>query len=204
MCADAGVGDNFLADLMMHGVNLTGVRPKSQQFEDKVKKPAISEAQLLRSSRWTRPKLLGSQAGAQEASIRRELWRGAMREVSKGWLQGRTTEAQVSSQLLFVVSRRFGLAQSDKVRPTDDLSERLVNSAYGSNCISEDGISPVARTMIEAVKDDGIVAIHLSDGALLSGYFHNTMSVREAWALVWCIVELDAAYKQMLVSKQSL
>lgn len=80
MCADAGVGDDFLADLMMNGVNLTGVGPKPQQFEDDSKKPAISEAQLMRSSRWTRPKLMGSQAGAQESSIRKELWHGAIED----------------------------------------------------------------------------------------------------------------------------
>eukprot|EP00438_Fugacium_kawagutii_P011611 Skav216067 [mRNA] locus=scaffold389:28036:29832:+ [translate_table: standard] len=210
MCRDAGVGDDFLSDLMMHGVSLTGVGPKTQQFEDDAKKPAISEVQLMRSSRWTRPKLLGSQAGVQEIETRRELWQRAMDEVGKGWLRGPLTEAQVAGQLgpLFVVSRRFGLTQSDKVRPIDDLSESLVNSAYGSSYRLDlpgvDGISLVARTMIEAVKDDGTVVLTLSDGSSLNGYLHNSMSVREARTLVGRTLDLDAAYKQMLVAKQSL
>ena len=40
------------------------------------------------------------------------------------------SEQQIAAKLgpLFVVSRRFGLAQADKIRPIDDLSESLVNS----------------------------------------------------------------------------
>lgn len=61
-----------------------------------------------------------------------EVWRITMEEASKGWLQGPMTEAQVARMLgpLFVISPRFGIRQSDKVRPIDDMSISMVNSAF--------------------------------------------------------------------------
>lgn len=54
-----------------------------------------------------------------------------MSEVNEGWIRGPFDESQVRSilGLLFSVSKRFGVTQSDKVRPTDDMSESLVHAA---------------------------------------------------------------------------
>ena len=62
------------------------------------------------------------------------IWDGACDEAAKGWLSGPYTEQSLTEKLgpMFVVSRRFGLEQPDKIRAIDDMSESLVNAAYGS------------------------------------------------------------------------
>ena len=106
------------------------------------------------------------------------------------------------------MSRRFGLVQSDKVRPIDDMSESLVNSAYAPSYKLDlpgvDGISLVARCFLEAVQDDRGITMTLSDGTVLKGVLHESFSLRDARALHGRTLDLDAAYKQMLVSRDSL
>ena len=83
MCGCWYCGDEFLADIMMNDVSLTGNGHKTQQFEDDERKPALSDVQLMRSSRWTRPKVMGSQSGTQGEDVKAELWQSAVEEVSK-------------------------------------------------------------------------------------------------------------------------
>lgn len=144
------------------------------------------------------------------SEVKRAIWEGALAEVEKTWLEGPYTEAQLSQKLgpLFVVSHRFGLEQSDKVRAIDDMSESLVNACFGSvyklDLLGIDGVAILARTFVESVTDDRRVCFRLSDGTMLSGLLNNEFSIDQARALRGRTLDLDAAYKQVLVSKSSL
>ena len=109
---------------------------------------------------------------------------------------------------MFIVSRRFGLEQSDKIRSIDDMSESLVNSAYGSSYKLDlpgiDGISTTARSWLEAVNDDRRVHFKLSNGKRLKGVLHKSLDVEAAKTLCGRTLDLDAAYKQILTAKSSL
>ena len=71
------------------------------------------------------------------------------------------------------MSCSFGLAQSDKIRASDDLSGSLVNSAYGSSyqLAGVDGISLLLRSFLEAVSNDRKVCLKLSTD-VLRGMLH--------------------------------
>ena len=111
MCKDAGIEDDFLVDLLVNGVKLTGVGALTSQFELDRKEPAMTEEQLMKSTRWTRRKVLGSNSSTPDAAVAKEVWEGTCDEVSRGWLSGPFSPSEVQKQLgpLFVASRRFGL-----------------------------------------------------------------------------------------------
>ena len=87
------------------------------------------------------------------------------------WLQGPLSEAEVANRLgpLFVASPRFGLVQSDKTRPIDDMSVSLTNSAFAAKYKLDldgvDSISVLCRTAVEAVQEDRQVIFELADGS---------------------------------------
>ena len=57
MCLDAGVEDTTVHELLFTRVKLAGVGEDSGQFEKDQKEPAMSNVQLMRSSKWTRRKI---------------------------------------------------------------------------------------------------------------------------------------------------
>ena len=125
MCADAGVEDAGLVDLLLNGVKLTGRGGTTAHFEEDVKEPSISNVQSMKSSIWTRKKILGRSSGDVSKRVLKVIWDGACDEAAKGWLSGPYTEQSLTEKLgpMFVVSRRFGLEQPDKIRAIDDMSE---------------------------------------------------------------------------------
>lgn len=132
LCIDAGVQDDGLIDMMIAGVKMTGRGDATGQFPAEERQRTLTDEQLTRSSRWTRRMLLGKPVNFQSEQVRKEVWEGALQEVERGWMSGPLEEEEVRQWLgpLFVVSKRFGLVQSDKIRSIDDMSESLVNAAY--------------------------------------------------------------------------
>ena len=210
MCEAAGITDPDLRDLQVLGTSLLGRSGCSSLFESEDNDPAMTVDQVMKSSRWSRRMLLGRSSQSQNGEVEAQVWQGALEEVQRGWLQGPFTEGQVVERLgpLFVASPRFGLQQSDKVRSIDDMSISLVNSGFAAgyrlSLDGVDGISTLSRTFLEAVQDDRKVAVSLSDGTMLSGTLHETLSLDEARDLCGRTLDLEAAYKQMLVRESSL
>ena len=209
LCRDAGVEDASLRHLQLVGVPLVGTADWTGQFEEHPVMPALTVEQLMKSSRWSRRMIAGSSREGSE-DLRQAVCDLTLEEVEKGWLEGPLTESEVEQRVgpLFVASRRFGLHQSDKIRQIDNMSESLVNSAFGSSYHLElagvDGISVLARSLVEAVQDDRTVQFKLSDGSLLEGQLHPTFSVAEARTIGGRTLDLEAAYKQVLVARSSL
>ena len=167
----------------------------------------------MKSSRWSRRTLKSrSLQQCTSASTEDEVWCGALEEVDKGWLIGPMSEEQVVQKYgpLFVASPRFGLHQSDKVRPIDDMSISLVNSSFAASYKLDldgvDGVSVLAKAMLDAVDDGGVVEMTLSSGETLKGKLHGSLTVEQARDLCGRTLdlELEAAYKQMLVRESSM
>ena len=149
-------------------------------------------------------------SSSSDAALASEVWKITEEEVSKGWLQGPLHEQDVQSILgpLFVASPRFGLVQSEKTRPIDDMTVSLVNCAFSASyklaLDGVDGVSVMARAMMEAVDDDLQVRVVLKDGSKLCGPLHASLSLTTARALCGRTLDLEAAYKQLLVRESSL
>lgn len=112
--------------------------------------------------------ILKKDLAAADTEVADEVWRITMEEVDKGWLQG-------------PYDGPLGLHQSDKVRQIDNLSERLVNSAFGSSYKLDldgvDGVSVLARTFMGASALDRTVSLTLQDGSRQKGVLHSSLSV---------------------------
>lgn len=131
MCKAAGVEDDGLLDLQLVGTPLTGVSGQTGLFEPaSVGEPAMDDVQLMKSARWSRKMLAGKKFSATDVELNREVWFNTMREVQCGWLEGPFSEQQLADRFgpLYIASPRFGLKQSDKVRPIDDMTVSLATS----------------------------------------------------------------------------
>ena len=88
------------------------------------------------------------------------------------------------------------------------MSISLVNSSFAASYSLEldgvDGIAVLARTMAGAVTDDGRVSLKLSDGSSLEGSLHFSLDVTAARTILGRTLDLDSAYKQLLVRQSSL
>lgn len=96
MCQDACVQDDDLCDLIVNGIKLAGQGEDSLQFETDVKPAAMSNIDLLRSSKW---KILGRSNSAVSDEVKLHVWQGALEEVEKGWLSGPFSESQLCERL---------------------------------------------------------------------------------------------------------
>lgn len=97
----------------------------------------------------------------------------------------------VKNSAHYMLSRHGWIRQTDKVRPIDDLSISLVNSSFSASYALElDGV-------------DGI-AVELSEGSKLQGRLHHSLSLSDAKKILGRTLDLDSAYKQLLVRQSSL
>ena len=62
----------------------------------------------------------------------------------------------------------------------------------------------MARTFVEATSDDRSVRVQMRDGSWKVGKLHESFSVAGARSLTGRTLDLDLAYKQVLVAKNSL
>ena len=163
----------------------------------------------MKSARWTRKIVMGKAASSGRPEIDKDVWDVTKDELSKSWLSGPFTEDELRLMLgpMYVVSRRFGINQNDKVRQIDDLSASLVNASFSVRFKVDlggiDEAALVAKMMLEAVGDDRSVTIRLSDGRELKGKLHESLSPTKARDLVGRTLDLDAAYKQIPIAMSS-
>ena len=88
------------------------------------------------------------------------------------------------------------------------MSISLVNSSFSASYLLEldgvDGVAVLARTFAGAVDDSGTVRLALSDGQVIEGELHPSLNLDEARRILGRTLDLDSAYKQLLVRQSSL
>ena len=209
MCEHAEYDDPELVALLVSGAKLTGEAPDCAAFPARRAAPSITEAQLMRSAKWTRRIALAKKGGSGDPATDAAVWEATCEELRRSWLSGPFTEAELTELLgsLFVVSRRFGIPQGGKVRPVDDLTASMVNPAFGSSFKVDlggvDEIAVMARVFLEAVYDDRAVKLCLSDGSWLTGVLHSSLTVEQARDILGRTLDLESAYKQISVADSS-
>ena len=128
---EAGHVDSYLVKDYVSGFRLTGDMPTTGVFAKKLDEE-IEEGESVKWLWQQAPKV----RQALEASVEREerhvdreiadaLEEATAAEVSNQWASGPLSAAQVAERVgpRWIPSRRFGVKQSDKVRPVDDFSE---------------------------------------------------------------------------------
>lgn len=144
--------------------------------------------------------------GGEEVEVAQEVWEATVKEVEKGWLKGPLSGEQVSVEVgpLRTPSRRFGIAQGEKVRNIDDLSEFAVNQSYSPGARLDLGgvdevVSLAASWMKTYGNSPGLVQVELSSGMVLTGKKHPQFEDKELKLSGRCL-DLKAAYKQLALA----
>ena len=169
----------------------------------------MSVTQVMQAAKGTREVAMAKSGKTEDAELDDEVWKSSKDEIGKKWLRGPFTEKELTVLLgpLFVVSRRFGIRQKEKVRAIDDLSESLINACFGaSETVDLGGIDELAvlsRSWLESITDDRVVSFKLSEGKVLTGKLHDSLTLVQARTLAGRTLDLESAYKQLLVSSSS-
>ena len=130
VCVYAGVEDAGLVDFLLNGVKLTGMGDATAQFDEDIKEPPISNVQLMKSSTWTRKKILGKSNGDVSERVLKAIWDGAWDEAAKGWLSGPYTEQFLTEKLGPMLWFQGGLALSSLTKSGPSMTCRRAWSTW--------------------------------------------------------------------------
>ena len=204
MLIDCGYDDIAVADLLIFGVRVVGLLERIGIWRpDPDKGPSIPKEAV-----WANAKAAQARASKQPGTgaHAQELWDKTIEELNAGALQGPFSSEQVSNLLgpLWAPARRFPVVQNGAVRPVDDFSEPLINSAFGSSekvqIHNIDQVVAWARIWYDCLKErDGRLCISITDtsGKVWFTYLHEDWTADTWLAVLGRVADLKSAYKQM-------
>ena len=210
MLKAAGSPDVGFIDEASKGFGLTGIAAVSNLFVPKFREPAMSEDKLATASKWTRKAVLGSMRRSADKATDEAVWSSTQEELRSGWLSGPFTEAQISQILKrddWPVSKRFGLKQASKIRAIDDYSASLVNSAFCSHeklsLPGTDEVAGITKLFMNVINGGPRVEVALSDGMVLKGTKHASLTKDSGKKLGGRTLDLSDAYRQLAIAERS-
>lgn len=169
-------------DEVVEGIQLSGVAPFVQSFEQCFKPAKITEAELASTARAARVGLLASIRSSGDPDVDDEVYSKTLDELRCGWLDGPIEPHDLPESA--VVSRRFGIKQvsgdKTKVRLIDDFSASSVNAT---------------------VQVDSAAKLHTLDVAAALCMELLKSSPDKQW--MGKTVDLSAAYRQLGISPAS-
>eukprot|EP00438_Fugacium_kawagutii_P002538 Skav207754 [mRNA] locus=scaffold181:133572:138810:- [translate_table: standard] len=125
MLESVGYSDLGVVDEVCEGVELTGDIPPSGIFEPTFKAAELTVQSLMANAQADRLAIFHSSRTSGDADIDQEVLSKTRSEVECGWARGPIALSELPASA--VVSRRFGLKQSSKVRLIDDMSGSRIN-----------------------------------------------------------------------------
>ena len=201
--------DMRVVEIMMKGVDLTGIEPESPLFARKFRSASKTEPVLEKAAVRRRRRLMGS--SKEDAALdSKRLQEISREEVSSGFLKGPFDYDSVAPQVGsedWSMSRRFLLRQGEegKERVIDDLKESCVNACYASvsklDLHDVDFVSALFLFVAKLLQSGPVLRVRLASGQELVGHVHE--SVRADSALQARCLDLSKAYKQVPVAPSS-
>lgn len=181
MIAETGYPDTSLPADILAGFDLVGDIPKSNILPKKFSPATFPLDDLHGAAPMARDALRVSVTTCGNDEIDKGLWEKTLQEVQKGWLVGPLSWGSLGQH--DVVSRRFAVEQSGKIRPIDDYSQSQINSTVHSfETASVDGVDFVAAMfsrLIQALQSCGKSSmIHGRSLDLSSAYRQLTIAER--------------------------
>ena len=184
------------------GFPLVGSLPRNLAFPqaepDEVQSVEWLEAQAGFAHAATEAK-----ARATDPVMAKAVWDKTCEELEKGFLRGPLTAQQLTNKYgaKWIASPRFGVSQKDVVRCIDDFSVFWINICFAAyfkvDLGGVDEIAAILRTFLDAVRNDGSVVVHLSDGTVLRGQLPTGVSPAKARRLLGKCIDLKSAYRQL-------
>ena len=164
---------------LIEGTTLTGVVPSCPIFEKSFRPAELDERQLREGSRALNKAIFHATTSSGDAEVDATVYEKTLEEVAMGWARGPIHEEDLPSS--YVLSKRFGLKQPNKIRLIDDLSVSLVNGTVQA---------------IDSPKP------HTTD--VIAAAVNLMLSFESKEHIAGRAFDLKPAYKQMAISPNSL
>ena len=179
---DEGYEDVGLADDLLSGFSLVGDVPKSHVLPHKMSPSTLSTTDLQSNAAKANKALRFMTRSSGDQDLDQKLWERTQVELQRGWLLGPYSWDSLPTPA--VVSRRFPISQSEKVRPIDDFSQSQINATVTSyeqaTVDGPDVICALAVRLMRRLKDNG-----------------------RSSQLVGRALDLASAYRQLAVAEDS-
>lgn len=183
MLAQINYQDIKAVDLLVEGSSLAGEIPKIPVWCDKFK-PAMSTIQQLEQrAPGMNQYIVASMASSGDDTLDEAVWDETQSELAKGWIDGPWRYDHLPGGS--VISRRFGLRQSTKVRVIDDFSCSGVNDTCQTHSKPE------------------LHAIDCFCG-LVKAWFKRSLTADTSGLLLAKTYDLKSAYRQVPVATSHL
>ena len=174
--------DATLAEDIAQGFSLVGGLPISNTLPKKFSPSTLSVEQLVDGAMLSRQAARNTTRSCGDPDMDVQLWDKTLSEVDKGWITGPYEWEQLPSDS--IVSRRFPVSQTGKIRPIDDYSQSQVNSTVHSyETASVDNVDFICAMFCRLVKG---LAANGKDTELLARS-----------------LDLSSAYRQLSISESS-
>ena len=137
---------------LREGFRLVGESSPSGIFPVEQRPAPISVQELFQQAKYLRPTLWGSISNAESSEISQALWDITLEEsLEKGWLEPPRSKEELDARFPqgWIPVRRFGIVERNKLRPIDDLSERL--HGFGQAHAQEHGRARVGMLDLDKV-----------------------------------------------------
>ena len=118
---------------LSRGFPVAGDFPVTGIFPAGVREATMTIDDLKRAAKQNRAEVMAMTRSSGDAGLDRAVFDITMDEVAKGWLVGPVEIEDLDFLGEWTLSRRFGVAQGEKVRPIDDYSVSQVNSALAAS-----------------------------------------------------------------------
>ena len=178
MMRDAGYSDTSVSEILKRGVELTGHAPISGVFKEKFRPMGVTPTWIQKHADEIRREVIS--AVKSQGEIDAAVMEKTLAEKAEGWLVGPALADALEPHA--VISRRFGLQQSKKVRMIDNLTSSYINKsvqAYESpQPMSTDVIAGIGQKLMRLCGDQKFLGKAFD---LTAAYRQLPISTNSAW-----------------------
>ena len=195
--------DTQIHEELVEGFKLVGTGTVSNIFKEDVRPAVFSESELMDSSKFLRPKLLGKMRSSPEVEYNADLNSITAKEATeKNWLEGPMTEYEIGRLFegRWLPVERFAVRQKDKLRPIDNFASNRANEAWGNvekiDLRALDQLTWTMALICKVALGSGAIEIPLKDGSVLTGELHSDWTA-DNLSCKLTTLDMKDAYKQL-------
>ena len=151
---DEGYPDPGVFDELAFGTELTGCVPQTGVFDPVFKPALLTTCELAEQAASSNQAIFRSVRSSGDSEVDNTVFQKTLEERDSGWLRGPVPFSELGSGC--VLSRRFGLKQTNKVRLIDDLSKSNINSTVQTPEAPRPHSTDVVASMVLALLQESL------------------------------------------------
>ena len=198
-----GYPDLDIVPDLIQGTTLTGSVPKSHMFPRRHNAAWTSSDEVLHTSKLLRESVLARIGPSPDPEVDLAVYTETCAEAVKGWISEPIQLSSLEEEFegKFVIAKRFGIRQGEKIRCIDDYSISSANATIESHekldLYGCDELFAALKVILSAVQADGTVTIKLASGKVLSGRLPAGSSQESSRDWKGRTYDLKSAYRQI-------